>query len=344
MILYLVEHGTRIHKDQDRFDIYKGSALIRSYPANQVENIVIMANVSLTPHTINFILKNNIDTVFLTSSGMYRGRLIGVMSKNIELRILQINLLKDIYFATEFTKSIVKAKAWNTKYLLQRYSYERKSEKIKLNIRQIKTLSLRLEYLSNIDEIRGFEGKIASLYFDSFTEIFRHKDFKFNGRNKRPPLDPINALLSFLYVLLFQRVESSIYECGLDPYVGFFHTVDYGKPSLALDLMEEFRFLVDSLVIRVVNKNIFSLEDFWFKEEFIEDDYGKEVESLEAVYLNSEGLKKAVSYFQELLEKKRYISTLGNNLNFSQLIREQARIFARSINNKEPYKPFEVKL
>ncbi|AEE15334.1 CRISPR-associated protein Cas1 [Thermodesulfobium narugense DSM 14796] len=340
MILYIVEHGTRIHKDLDRFDIFRGSELIRSYPASQIESIVIMANASFTPHAINYILKNNIDAVFLSSKGLYRGRLVGGMPRNVELRIKQFKLYMNEKFKVEFSKKIVFGKANNCKYLLQRYNWERRNSKVKDCIIKIKSLIAKLEFTDDIDQIRGIEGKIASIYFEALANLFIHKEFKFFGRNRRPPLDPINALMSFLYVLLYQRVESVLYECSLDPYLGFFHTTDYSKPSLALDLMEEFRALVDGLVLRLINKNIFSSEDFWYKEEYLEDDNAKEVNSVEAVYLNIEGVKKALVYFQELLEKNKYISTLGNNINLFQIIREQARIFVRCLSENETYKPF----
>jgi len=343
LILYIVEHGTRIHKEADRFDIYRGNELIRSFPSSQIESIVVMANASFTPHAINYILKNNIDTVFLSSKGVYRGRLIGYMPKNVELRILQFKLYLDKEFAIEFARKIVFSKVNNCRRLLQRYNWDRKSERIKDCIIKMKSLSAKLEFTDDIEKIRGIEGITANIYFEALSNLFIHKEFKFLGRNRRPPLDPINALLSFLYVLLYQRVESSLYECGLDPYLGFFHTVDYSKPSLALDLMEEFRALIDGLVLRLINKNIFSSEDFWYKEEYLEDGSGKDICSVEAVYLNTEGVKKAVAYFQELLEKGKYISTLGNNISLSQIIREQARIFVRCINKNEMYQPFTQK-
>ncbi|MEO1783462.1 CRISPR-associated endonuclease Cas1 [Thermodesulfobium sp. 4217-1] len=340
MILYIVEHGTRIHKDADRFDIYRGSELVRSFVSSQIESIVVMANASFTPHAINYILKNNIDTVFLSSKGVYRGRLIGQMPKNVELRIMQFKLYLDGNFATEFAKKIVFSKANNCRHLLQRYNWDRRNDKVKDCISKIKSLATKLEFIDDIEQIRGIEGKIAAIYFDALSNLFIHKEFKFFGRNKRPPLDPINALLSFLYILLYQRVESALYECGLDPYLGFFHTVDYSKPSLALDLMEEFRALIDGLVLRLINKNIFSSEDFWYKEEYVEDSSGKDIYSVEAVYLNIEGVKKAITYFQELLEKSKYISTLGNNINLFQVIREQCKIFVRCISKNEFYQPF----
>jgi CRISPR-associated protein Cas1 len=340
MILYIVEHGTKIHKDADRFEIYRGAELLRSYPSSQIENIVVMANASFTPHAINYILKNCIDTVFLSSKGTYRGRLIGQMHKNIELRILQFKLYEDKKFTTEFARKIVFSKANNCRHLLQRYNWDRRDKKIKDCTSAIKSLSTKLEFIDDIEKIRGIEGKIAAIYFDALSILFIHKDFKFFGRNRRPPLDPINALLSFLYILLYQKVESALYESGLDPYLGFFHTIDYAKPSLALDLMEEFRALIDGLVLRLINKNIFSSEDFWYKEEYVEDDSGRDISTIEAVYLNIEGVKKAISYFQELLERNKHVSTLGNNINLFQIIREQSKILVRCINKNEPYQPF----
>lgn len=273
LTVYVTEQGANVGKDGHRIVVRKGRTPLASFPAASVDQVVLFGNVSVTPAALAYFLARGIDTVLLTAKGRYRGRLVGPEGKNIALRRMQFRIYEDEGFRLRFVRTLVNAKIHNMRALLQRAA-RRRGLKITETVHRLKRLKDQIPDITEIDRLRGIEGAASAAYFGVFRELLA-PEWTFDGRTRRPPKDAVNALLSFGYALLGTSVESAVYTTGLDPYLGFFHVVDYGRPSLVLDLMEEFRpIIVDSLVLNVVNHRLLTPDDFQRRGEgvFLKDD------------------------------------------------------------------------
>jgi len=213
------------------------------------------------------LMYHGVDTVFFKLDGRYRGRYELPEPKNIFLRIRQFQLLDDIEFGLEFSRRIVDGKLRNMITLLQRMKRTRKIQKPGVKAREIKKLLAKVAQADNIDSLRGYEGLGSRYYFSVFGRGLQ-KDFGFRQRVRRPPTDPLNAVLSLLYTFLFNRVYAAIRINHLDPYPAFLHVPDYGRFSLALDLMEEFRVIIaDTLTLSLFNLGVLREKDFIIRQQ-----------------------------------------------------------------------------
>ena len=207
-------------------------------------------------------MRSNIDTVFLTRYGRYLGRLSPVESKNVFLHKRQYNRLDDPDFASGLARSIVAGKLSNMATLLMRIKRSRKQPIAASKAREIMDLIPKLKNAEKVESIRGYEGRGSAIYFGGFPYGFV-EDMGFTKRVRRPPTDPVNSILSLLYTFLMNRVYSAVRVAGLDPYPGFLHSIDYGRYSLVLDLMEEFRAIIaDTLTLSLFNLKILQKDDF----------------------------------------------------------------------------------
>ncbi len=198
----------------------------------------------------------------LTQHGRYLGRLAAPESKNVFLHKRQYQLLDDSTFSLKLAKSIVTGKLANMATLLLRVKRSRTLPEAGVKARQIQDLLTGVEKADTVDSVRGYEGRASAIYFSAFAMGFT-EHVSFTKRVRRPPTDPVNAVLSLLYTFLMNRVYAAVRIAGLDPYPGFLHTIDYGRYSLVLDLMEEFRsIIVDTLVFSLFNLKILQSSNF----------------------------------------------------------------------------------
>lgn len=272
--LALMEQGTTLAVEGEVFSVQREGQVIQQVRMAEVDEVLVFGGIALTPAAIAALLQRGIDTVFLTARGQYRGRLVGKPGKNVPLRLAQFERLRDPAVALPLARALVGGKIANQRYILLRAQREHassspadtKRERLAEAIAGLRRLLEGLESAADIDMVRGLEGQAAALYFGSFGNCIRNPQFSFTMRTRRPPRDPVNAMLSFGYTLLGMAMESAVLRVGLDPMVGVFHAPDYGRPSLVLDLIEEFRpVLVDALILRVINRREVTPEDF---EEF----------------------------------------------------------------------------
>ena len=300
-ILYLTEPGMQVCKNSQHLILRKEGTIVRTIPAHQIEKVVIFGQVQLTTQAMDFLLQENIDTVFLSASGRYRGRLVGPMPKNIPLRLSQYQKVLDERFPVQCSKEFTYGKIRNSIAVLRRFHW--RNDKIDLAdpLREMALFAEKARIQTDLESLRGMEGNAARLSFDCMRQLIKNDFFSFPSRSRRPPLDPANAVLSFFYTMLFHLVESHIYQMHLDPFLGCFHAVQYGKPALALDLMEEFRPLVDRLFLSIANKKMMNVGDFQFRDfEGEPDEHG--------VYLNVDGRRKAVALFHEESNREFFYS------------------------------------
>jgi CRISPR-associated protein Cas1 len=343
MIVYISEQGAGLYIKGRRILIKKQGKVLQTIHANRLEQLILMGRVALSPVAINFLLKNNIDTVFMSLHGEYRGRLVSGYSKNIELRIAQFKKAEELDFLLAMAKECVRGKLENYRYYLRRLFYDSKREEIESVIHRLRAIESKLEKANNLDEVRGYEGAATADYFSVFKFWIKNQQFEFGGRTRRPPRDEVNAMLSFGYMMLMNVVNTYCYIVGLDPFLGNLHGVDYGRPSLALDLMEEFRpVVVDSLVIRLINKGSFSKHDFEVKVES-EDEKSDEcqVETKYYVLMNKEGMKKFIHYFENKLAERVFYYPLAQKLTYRMVIEKQVRLYASALKGAE-YRSFTL--
>jgi CRISP-associated protein Cas1 len=191
----------------------------------------------------------------------------------------------------------------------------------------------------------GVEGSSAAVYFGVLNHLLRVPDITFEGRNRRPPRDPVNVLLSLGYTLLANAIQTQVHVTGLDPYLGCLHSVEYGRPSLVLDLMEEFRpVLVDALVIALINRRIIRATDFYRPEEREPAAFDfAETETARADYpilLTHEGMRKFVTQFETRLNQKVLYLPREQQLTYRDILLEQVRLLVRSLGGEQQYEPF----
>ncbi|MCK6530083.1 CRISPR-associated endonuclease Cas1 [Myxococcota bacterium] len=236
---------------------------VREIRAGEVDEIQISGAAEVRASARVAALARGIPVVFLTADGRYRGRLEGPRSPTGALQVEQVRWLADPERALSLARWIVAGKVDSQWRLLTDVQRNRQDPAIGEAACQLRALSRRIPGAESLDQARGLEGQAAAIYYGVFDRLITHPHFRWSGRNRRPPRDPVNACLSFGYTLLATRVESALYATGLLPGVGSLHAPIRGQPALALDLMEEFRAgVVDRMTLRLVNRRQLSPEDF----------------------------------------------------------------------------------
>ncbi len=330
--LYVVEQGSYIKKSGNSLNIMKNGSLIESLPARDLSRLILTGNISLTGPVMDFLIQNRVETVFLTPTGRFRARLMIDEHKHVALRQAQYIKLADPDFKLNVMKIMVSGKLDNmTRFLLLR-GREYKEIKLKSAAAGLKSLTASLSGAKNGSVIRGIEGAGSRIYFSVFNLLLRNKEFHFPNRNRRPPKDPVNALLSFIYTLLTNEVISAIKSCGLDPYLGALHEIVYGRPSLACDLVEEYRALIgDRFVLSLLNRKMIRSEDFLYREpgqQTFTDE--QEMAQKRPVEMRPLLYRTFISSYEEMMQGK-----------FRKTIQSQVRAFREYLlDHEKKYHPF----
>ena len=341
-----MEQNATVSKEGGRLIIKKEGEVTKTIHLFKLEQIVLFGNIFLTPAVIRYLLKEGIDTAFMTKRGKYLGRLQSALGKNILLRREQFRKIEDENFCLKTAKAIVRGKIANLRTVLLRLNRTRENIKLDDQILSLRNLISKVDDVEDMDSLRGYEGKATALYFDGLSKGFLTDEFEFKGRVRRPPTDPVNALLSFGYTLLLNQVIASVNLVGLDPYLGTLHSMDYGRPSLALDLMEEWRpIIVDTLVLSVINLKSLNPSDF---EEGpsgdLEAEEGEEAIPKAPVVLTDLGFRKFITQYERKMNEKVQYPLTKEQLTYRDCIREQVRHFARYLKGEEEeYKPMLLK-
>lgn len=257
--LYIVQQNTKIRIRNRRLQVERDVSpdsevpdqkpeILTSVPIGQVNQLVLFGNISLTTPAIDALLAQDAEVVFLTQNGDYRGELIGSVTPHVPMRRAQYGCLNNPAFILEMAKCFVTAKLQHQRTFLQRHTREERSEAALSSIDHLERAINSIPQKTTLDSLRGVEGAATAAYFSAYRSFFA-PEWKFTDRNRRPPADPVNVLLSFGYTLLAQLASGAVQTVGLDPFVGFLHEYVYNRPAFALDLMEEFRPVVDGVVL-----------------------------------------------------------------------------------------------
>ena len=261
MIAYVTSQGARIEKEGRRLIVH-GRDFRHILFAAHLEQLVLFGNVHITAPAMFTLLKEGIDTVFLRADGRYAGRLASLEPANAVLRKRQFALCDNTAFRVRTGKTIVRAKILNQATLLARIKRARNKPAAGSAAERLRLYAKESEHASSCAELRGIEGRAAALYFQHLP-LGLTRDWGFKRRVRRPPTDPVNCVLSFLYTMLANRCYAAIRIAGLDPQPGILHELSYGRDSLPLDLIEEFRaVLADTLTLSLFNMHMLDWDDF----------------------------------------------------------------------------------
>jgi CRISPR-associated protein Cas1 len=223
--------------------------------------VVLFGNIGLTTPAMDAFLEQNCEVIFLTQRGEYRGRLVGQVTPHVPLRRAQYQRLGEPAIILEMARGFVAAKLHHQRALLMRHNRQRADLEIDSVTGQMAQAIENIPRKTALSALVGVEGSATAAYFRGFRKLFDPR-WNFNDRNRRPPRDPVNVLLSFGYTLLAEAASSAVQTVGLDPYAGFLHEVAYNRPALALDLLEEFRPVVDGIALWCLNGGQLTLNDF----------------------------------------------------------------------------------
>jgi CRISPR-associated protein Cas1 len=345
-VVYVSEQGAIVHKNRERLMVKKGGELLQAVHLSRIEQLVLFGYVQVTSPATHLLLQRGIDTVYLTKNGRFRGRLQSHDGKNIELRLKQFRCSDQPSFLVDLAGRFVRGKIQNCRLLLRRQQQRLQSPIIEQTLIRLRASLARTHKTLTLDELRGVEGYAAAAYFDILPLVISNPSIPFRGRSRRPPRDPMNALLSFGYALLLGTIQTAVQIVGLDPYLGSLHTPENSKPSLVLDLMEEFRpLLVDSLMLTMVNRGQIQPHDFRVMQEpgSLPVDFHDPEEPRKGDYpvlLRPESLKKVVLLYELNLQRTLIYAGTGTNLTLRQICLEQARKLARHYLGQEQYEAF----
>ena len=269
MIAYLNRQGTQLRRYGQTLQIFEGDRLFQTLFVHRLEMLVLVGNITLTSGAISLLCREKLETIFMTTSGRYKGRLEVEESKNVFLTQRQFSTLQDPEFCLQLVKDLVLGKQHNMATLMMRL--KRRNAKHVANELQglhdkLTQEIKRTQDAQSVESLRGHEGQATALFYKAMRHGLK-KDWGFRSRVRRPPTDPVNSVLSFLSTLLFNRMLAAVRQSGLHPGVGYLHSLDYGRYSLVLDLVEEFRsLLVETTTLSLFNLGILQEEDFYYEE------------------------------------------------------------------------------
>lgn len=332
--LYVTLPDAYLHLDNDTVRVEQNGETRLRVPLHHLQGIVVVGHSLVSAGLIHRCAEDGRMLVWLDRGGEFKARLDGPVSGNVLLRLDQFRAFQEPVRALSIARCIVAGKLQNSRTNLLRSARDSEGEK-KENLRRaagaIADLVRRIETASDMDSLRGIEGQAARIYFDAFPHMLHVEDkaFHMSGRSRRPPRDPMNALLSFLYTLLIQDCVSAVEAGGLDPQVGYLHTLRPGRPALGLDIAEEFRsVLVDRLAVTIVNRRQLTSEDF------VEQPGG-------SVWMKDNARKKVIVAYQEKKQEEVTHSLLKQSVPWGLLPYVQARLLARTIRGElASYPPF----
>ncbi len=319
-VLYVTQPDAVLNKSYEAFTVSlrqpDGSWKKHTVSAQTVEQVVLMGNPQVTGDAFVYALELGMPIHYLSSFGKYLGSALPGYSRNGALRLAQYAVYHDMERRLELVKAIVTAKIHNQYTVLYRHGQTENPLKSRKKLVQTQL---------TLDQVRGIEGTAAREYFAYWSKMLGTQ-WTFSGRNRRPPTDPVNSLLSFAYGLLRSQVTAAAHLAGLDPYIGYLHEVHHGQPALVLDLMEEFRPLVaDNLVLSVLNKQQLQPTDF--------------KESLGAYTLAGESRKLFLQAFDRKLNDEFKHPVFEYRCTYRRAIELQARLLSRHLQEGIPYKP-----
>jgi CRISP-associated protein Cas1 len=313
--LYVQAQGASLRLEGERFVVHcKDGATTEARIAN-TSQVSVYGNVQVTTPVLRTLLDRNIPTLFFSYGGWYQGRLVAGDSKNIELRLAQYDGVQSEGLCLRLARGFVASKILNCRTMLRRNHASAPAVKLS----ELKQLAHKARNANSLGSLLGIEGTAARVYFSEFTGMLKREgaeQFDFDGRNRRPPRDPVNALLSFAYSLLAKELLITVTAVGLDSMLGFYHQPHFGRAGLALDLMEEFRpIIADSVVINSINTAVVQPDDF--------------VHAAGSVNLATAARKRFILAFERRMDQLVTHPVFDYRISYRRVLEVQARLLTR---------------
>lgn len=328
--LYLNEQQSVVKKRDSYLIVqYKDKRTVE-VPLIKVSQVIVSGDVTVTTPALHTLLEMGVEVCFLSMYGQFRGRLSPPVAKNAMLRREQYRAHMEPARALSVARACVRGKLENMRTMLMRANRSLNDAEVEAAAVEIRNILPMVSSAATTGSLLGFEGNGSSAYFGVFGKLLR-TPMNFTRRRRRPPTDAINAMLSLGYTLLQHQVSAALQVVGFDPYIGYLHQPRYGRPALALDLMEEFRpIIADSVVLNVVNHRILVEKDF--------------EEELGAVQLKPEARKIFYGKFEERLQEELQHPYFGYRTAYRRCIELQARLLGKWLQGEIPaYLPFSVR-
>lgn len=326
---YIQEQGARVTKSGEVLEAWLKDRKLGESRLFETSHVALMGSVQITTQALNELVERGIPVAFFTTGGWFHGLAQGMSHKNVELRLAQFRAADDSAQSLKLAKAFIAAKIRNCRTLLMRNHPEPPAEVVD----SLQRLARETAMVNTAGSLFGVEALAAKQYFSAFNGMLKGRasvtsnwTFDFNGRNRRPPRDPVNALLSYAYALLAKELTVIALLVGFDPFLGFFHQPRYGRPSLALDVMEEFRPLIaDSVVLNVINTGMLTPDDF--------------IQRGPAVALTPEGRKKFLQAYETRLDTLITHPLFGYRISYRRVLEVQLRLLGRTLSRELPEYP-----
>lgn len=333
-ILYVTKSGAYLRQEQDTVRVMAGDETLLRVPLHHLEGITFLGRGSMSSALVGKCLSSGVFVSYLTERGRFLGRLEGASSGNVLVRMAQFRKSADKTECLKIARRIVAGKIQNSRLNLLRSARDQKDEaaaaRLRANADLLATRIEQGENVASLDELRGQEGEAARIYFSSLDDCIlqQKEEFAYDRRSRRPPRSRLNALLSFAYALVTNDCVAACQAAGLDPFVGFLHDGRPGRPSLALDLVEELRPFADRFVLTLINRRQIQARD-------IEEKPGR------VFRLTDGGRKGFLESYQERKQDELQHPVLDQRFRIAELPLLQARLLARTIRGDiEDYPPF----
>lgn len=332
--LYITTQDSYLSKDGECVCVNSDGRPVGKMPMHNLGGLVLFGRVSCSPFLLGHCAEKGLSVSWLTEHGRFLAAMHGPVSGNVLLRRDQYRQADDPVFSAALARAFTIGKIYNCRTILRRTARDRPDPGLDEACRRLSDCLDRLKSDAPLDVVRGIEGEAAAAYFGAFSGLIANREpvFAFNGRNRRPPTDAVNCLLSFLYTLLCHDMRGALEAVGLDPAVGYLHRDRPGRPSLALDLMEEFRpYMADRLVCTLINKGQVR------PAGFVRQESG-------AVMMDDETRNTVLAVWQERKRDQIEHPFLKEQMTVGLLWHMQARLLARYIRGEmEAYPPFVVR-
>ena len=333
--LYVTTPEAYVRLDHETLRVQVEGETKLQVPLHHLGGLVCFGNVLVSPAVLHRCADDGRSVVFMDRNGRFKGRLEGPVSGNVLLRKAQHQSVTDLEQTLAIARNIVAGKIQNTRQIVLRAARETKdadaATALKATARKLASSVEQLPFVEDLDQLRGFEGEAARQHFSSFSCMIREdrETFALKGRNRRPPRDPTNALLSFLYALLLNDCVAAAEGVGLDPQMGFLHALRPGRPALGLDLMEELRSVIaERLALSLLNRRQITAK------HFVERPGG-------AVHLEDEGRREVIVAYQKRKQEELQHPVLEQKMPIGLIAHTQARLLARVLRgDMESYLPF----
>jgi CRISPR-associated protein Cas1 len=322
--LFVTTQGAYLHREGEAVAVKNGDDLLLRVPSHTLSAIVCFGRVSLSPPLMGMCGERKIQVAHLSEHGEFLARVQGPVSGNVLLRRTQYRWADDAAKAAAIAQNIVAAKVANSRTVLLRARREAPQTSAALESAVVRLAGIGEEFVAGwkpVETLRALEGEAAKCYFGAFDDLIiqQKHQFRFAGRSRRPPTDPVNAMMSFAYTLLTHECTGALEGAGLDPYVGFLHADRPGRASLALDLMEEFRaILADRLVLTLINRQQVTASDFERREDG-------------GVWMTSRARKTLLEAWQKRKQEEVQHPFLGETIMLGLFPHVQALLLARHL-------------